>query len=80
MRSFLKSGLSVIATAGMFCTVASAQMPSMDSPASAIGRTFMPPPPMPSAPYGLEQLDPSGPLFPGARIDGSDFGGTPAPV
>ncbi len=81
MRSFLfKSGLSVIATAGIFCTAASAQMPSMSNTASAIGRTFTPPPPVPSAPYGLDQLDPSGPLFPGVRIDGSDFGSTPAPV
>nr|WP_315856894.1 TolC family protein [Stieleria neptunia] len=64
----------------MFCTAASAQMPSMSNTASAIGRTFTPPPPVPSAPYGLDQLDPSGPLFPGVRVDGSDFGSTPAPV
>ncbi|MCO8123377.1 TolC family protein [Stieleria sp. TO1_6] len=81
MRLFLfKSGLSVVATAGMFCTAASAQMPSMGGTGSAIGRTYTPPPPMPSAPYGLDQLDPSGPLFPGVRGDGSEFAGTPAPV
>lgn len=89
MRSFLfKFGFSVVATIGLFyATVAQAQNPSMsgmdrsvNGMKSPIGHTFTPPPPVPSAPYGLEQLDPSGPLFPGVRIDDSDFGPAPAPV
>ncbi len=81
MRSFLfKSGLLVIAPAGILSATANAQMPSMGSMASPIGRTYTSPPPVPTAPYGLDQLDPSGPLFPDVRYDGSDFSAAPAPV
>ncbi|QEG41846.1 Cobalt-zinc-cadmium resistance protein CzcC precursor [Roseimaritima ulvae] len=47
---------------------------------SPIGRTFIPPPPVPSPPYGVQGLDPSGPLFPEERIHGGDFPAAPAPV
>ncbi|WP_231742101.1 TolC family protein [Stieleria varia] len=74
------SALSIVATAGIFCTAATAQMPLMGSKASPVGRTFTPPPPIPIAPHGLEQLDQSGPLFPGVRIDASDHDARPTPV
>ena len=44
------------------------------------GKEFLKPPPIPEAPYGLQQLDASGPLFPEQRYDGSDFLNAPAPV
>ncbi|MEZ6082132.1 MAG: TolC family protein, partial [Pirellulaceae bacterium] len=50
------------------------------SPTAEPGKNFLKPPPMPEAPYSLQQLDATGPLFPGQRYDGSDFLEAPAPV
>ena len=81
MRSILfKSGFSALAAAGMVCTAATAQLPSMDVTVSPIGRTYIAPPATPTAPFGLDQLDRSRPLFSGDRIDGRGGGVTPNPV
>ena len=46
----------------------------------AIGTRFVEPPPVPDAPFGLDALDPTGPLFPQQPINGFDEGGAPPPL
>ncbi|MCM2369964.1 TolC family protein [Aporhodopirellula aestuarii] len=81
MQSFLlKSGLFVASTIGILSATVQAQMPHTGGMHSATGHRFTPPPPVPEAPYGLDQLDPSGALFPDVRLDGTDFPSAPAPI
>ncbi|WP_372719035.1 TolC family protein [Novipirellula sp.] len=72
-RRFSKSRMLLALALTGSASLASAQRPDP-------GKTFVPPPPVPEAPYGLSDLDAAGPLFPHEQLVDDAYSMTPPPV
>lgn len=72
-RRFSKSRMLLALALTGTASLASAQRPDP-------GKTFVPPPPVPDAPYGLSDLDASGPLFPQVQLGDDAYSMAPPPV